>query len=272
MIAFAFLDAHGLPTGGGTGPALPAGAVALTPPFTTIDLPRLIFQGGVWAERPALPRAVATKAGFAASERPPGAVVTVTDLGTGLELQLPGVGAGAGAEEAALEAALPEHGSFAVTVTGPRPWAASAVTITRGKGSPELAATALARLMAEATVRINARTGAVRLKVYTDIPGQDAIYLEQRAEALAYVASPQEPDTLDDYPFMNGEVGPGLTAPTAWHLAQIWLNRAQLFKQVGAATEAARQRAILAIAAAPDEAAIAAVETAFTEALNALPI
>jgi hypothetical protein len=128
----------------------------------------------------------------------------------------------------------------------------------------------LARAKADATARVNARAGATRLKVYTDIPGQDAMYLEKRAEALAFLAAVPEPKTLDDYPLIRGEVG--LTAPTAYELAQIWLNRAYLFKLVGGATETARLRATSAIATAPDEATIAAIEAEANAAFASLPI
>ena len=122
-----------------------------------------------------------------------------------------------------------------------------------------------------AIARVNAQAGQVRLKVYTDIPGQDALYLEKRAEAQAFVANPQTSD-LADFPLIAAEVGPGLTADTPYELAQIWLNRSHLFKLVGGATERARLRAAYAIAAAPDEDAIIAIEQDFVEALSQLPI
>jgi len=55
MIAFAFLGPDGIPTGGGIGPALPDGAVALPAPFTTAELPRLRCRAGQWEARPAPP-------------------------------------------------------------------------------------------------------------------------------------------------------------------------------------------------------------------------
>lgn len=264
MIAFAFVDADGISTGGGMKPTLPDGAVELTPPFTTLDLPRLMYRDGAWAERPALPVAVASKYGFELSGLPDVGVVEWTDIGTG-HTETSEVLA------AEFHCPLPEDCTVNVTVTAPLPWLGSSVIITRGKGSAEIAAQRLATARAAAIARVNERAGALRLKVYTDIPGQDALYLEKRAEALAFVANPKDAD-LAYFPLLAGEVGPGLTATTAYELAQIWLNRSHLFKLVGGATETARLRAAYAIAAAPDEDAITAIERGFIEALARLPI
>lgn len=53
MIAFAFIDAQGIPTGGGMNREVPAGAIALPRPYTALDLPRLQFRDGAWTERAA---------------------------------------------------------------------------------------------------------------------------------------------------------------------------------------------------------------------------
>lgn len=202
MIAFAILDKDGLPIGGGMRRELPEGAIELPSPFTTADLPRLIWRDGIWEER-VLPAPV-----------PP------TE-----------------AELAAREAAM------------------------------------LARARSEAVDRIHARVGDIRKRIYTDIPGQDALYLEKRAEAVAYVAETNhggEPADLKDYPLLANEVG--ITAPTAWSLAQIWLNRSDQFKRVGAETERARMQAMIAVSTAPDFQTIETIERTFNEALNRLPL
>lgn len=203
MIAFAYLNDDGTPTGGGKHRELPEGAVPLTPPFTTLDLPRLRYRDGAWEERTDLPE-----------PKPP------TE-----------------AEQA------------------------------------ERAAAMLDRARIEASAGINARVGDLRRRIYTDIPGQDAMYLEKRAEAVAYVAEARgrgEPATLADYPLLANEVG--LTAPTAWTLAQLWLNRSDQFKRVGAATERLRMRAQIDISTAKDIKALEAIERDFTEALTRLPL
>ena len=208
MISFAFIDANGLPTGGGVRRELPPGAVALPAPWTTADLRRLRWQDGVWVERTDIKPAP-----------PPSA------------------------EELAARAAA-----------------------------------ALATARADAVARVNAAVDAARRRVYTDIAGQDALYLEKRAEAVRFVAFWTEPemledagpDALEDFPLLANEVG--ITAPTAWQLAQIWLHRSDQFKQVGAATERLRMRAIHGIETAGSEAEIDTLSIEFTEALSRLPI
>ncbi|WP_149589838.1 hypothetical protein [Tabrizicola flagellatus] len=120
----------------------------------------------------------------------------------------------------------------------------------------------------DARRRINERIGALRSRIYTDIPGQDALYLEKRAEALAYVREAEmsgEPKDLADYPLIAGEVG--ITAPTAWQLAQIWLHLSDRFKAAGAATETARMRAMVAIETAPDLTTLEGIEIEIARSL-----
>ncbi len=203
MIAFAFIDANGIPTGGGINRELPVGAILLTPPFATVDLPHLRWREGVWEER---------------TDLPPQAAPTKEEL-------------------SARHAAM------------------------------------LVRAQAEASDRINGFVGDLRRRIYTDIPGQDALYLEKRAEAVAYVAEARgrgEPANLVDYPLLENELG--ITAPTAWTLAQLWLNRSDQFKRVGAATERLRMQALIAIASASSFEALEAIERDFTEALSRLPL
>ncbi len=138
-----------------------------------------------------------------------------------------------------------------------------------------MAAAQLTRARTQLVERVNRMAGDLRRRIYTDIPGQDALYLEKRAEALAYVAATlaqggTEPALLDAYPLLASEVG--ITAPSAWQLAQLWLNRSDQFKRVGAATEQARMRAIAAIATAPDFTSLEAIEADFTEGLSRLPL
>lgn len=207
MIAFAFVNAQGLPTGGGMRRELPEGAIVLPAPFTTLDLPRLQYRDGVWSLR--------------------------TDLDQPAALT---------PEEVAAEQAA-------------------------------MAASLLARARAQGVERINRRVGDFRKRVYTDIAAQAGIYMDKRAEAVAYVAAVDHgtpPETLADYPYLEGEVG--VTAPTAWQLAQIWLHRNDTFSAIGSATESVRRRAIVAVETAPDFDTIETIEAAFTEALNSLPL
>lgn len=137
----------------------------------------------------------------------------------------------------------------------------------------ERTAAMLLRARIEARDRINDRVGQLRKQIYTDIPGQDALYLEKRAEAVAYVREERvrgEPATLTDYPLLANEIG--VTAPSAWTLAQLWLNRSDQFKRVGAATEGLRMQALIDASTAKDIETLEAIETQFNEALNRLPL
>lgn len=202
IIAYAIVDQDGIPTGGGSNRVVPEGAIELTAPFTTLDLPRLRWRDGVWVER----------------ELPAPVTPTKEEL-------------------AEREAAL------------------------------------LARAREVASARINTRVGDLRKRIYTDIPGQDALYLEKRAEAVAYVAEARakgDPADLAAYPLLANEVG--ITAPNPYQLAQLWLNRSDQFERVGAATERARMQALIAVSTAPDETTIETIEATFNEALNGLPL
>ena len=113
--------------------------------------------------------------------------------------------------------------------------------------------------------RINAAAGDLRRSFITSIPGQEMLYLAKENEARLYIADPA-PD-MADYPLTAAEIGPGLTAPDAWSLAQIWLNMGAQWRAVGAQIETVRLGAVYAIEAAVDETEIAAIEAAYQGSL-----
>lgn len=78
---------------------------------------------------------------------------------------------------------------------------------------------------------INATIGAQRQAYITTLPGQEMIYGAKEAEAKAYLAADPEPSDLTDYPFLAAEVG--VTAETAYQLAQVWLYMAHEWRTVG---------------------------------------
>lgn len=127
--------------------------------------------------------------------------------------------------------------------------------------------TDLSGVKASAISRINERGGQVRKTFVTDLPGQQMLYQEKEREAAAYVAETPEPATLVDYPLIASEVGPGLTAPTALELAQIWLNMAAQWKIIAGQIENARLGAIYAVEAATSVPQIEAIEAAYMTAL-----
>lgn len=198
MITYAFIGTDGLPTGGGIGKVVPAGAVELPPSFSTNDLRRIRLHQGAFVERDNL-----------VVEQPPSPEIVMAQA------------------DAILRRAKDDYVN-----------------------------------------RINRAIDRIRRQHYTAIAGQDALYLEKRTEALAYVREVRlsgEPVTMAEYPLIENEIG--VTAPTAWQLAQIWLHQSRSLHNILAATERPRQMALTAIAEASDELALAAIETAFGEEL-----
>jgi hypothetical protein len=260
-VPYTFLDDQGLPGLSGLSPTLPAGAVLLPDESSINELDTLIMREGSWTKRRVLPSAELTRTGYRVSGLPDSAMVTVTDLGTGERWE-------------ATAADLPEDGYYQIDVTSTDPfWRRTSMQFLRGKGSAEISARQLNSARADAADGINAAVGTLRRRFVTDIPGQEAIYLEKRAEARAYVAQATQagaPSDLAEYPLLAGEIG--VTAPDAWQLAQVWLNRAELFRRVGAATETHRLRALAALATAPDRKTIETIQTTFTEALSRLSL
>jgi hypothetical protein len=120
---------------------------------------------------------------------------------------------------------------------------------------------AMVRAKSDAVDAVNQAVGQARLPYLTDIPGQQAIYAEKAAEAVAYVAMDPAPQTLDDFPLMAAEVR--ITAPDAWQLAQVWLNMQAQLRRVGAQSEQLRLGTQMAIAAATNLDEIAAIMSAF---------
>lgn len=78
----------------------------------------------------------------------------------------------------------------------------------------------------------------VRLKYITDLPGQEAIYTRKKETAVNYLSLDPLPTDLTDFPLLAKEVG--ITASSAFELAQIWLNLDNLFENVAASLEKIR--------------------------------
>ncbi len=116
----------------------------------------------------------------------------------------------------------------------------------------------------DAERRVNQRIGELRLPLITDIPGQEMIYQRKEAEALSYIALVPEPESLEDFPFLSAEIG--ITAPTAYQLAQVWINMSSLLRLYGAQLEQVRLGSISQIQQAQDEGSIKAI-VASVEAL-----
>ncbi|AZB55022.1 hypothetical protein EBL89_06740 [Cereibacter sphaeroides] len=124
----------------------------------------------------------------------------------------------------------------------------------------------LAAARSRAVERVNEGAGALRRQFVTPIPGQEMLYLRKEQEARAFVADP-EPNP-ERYPLIAAETG--ITAPTAWEIAQLWLNMADLWIAVAGPLEAARMTATNAIGAAASSAEIDAILASFNESVAAL--
>jgi len=130
----------------------------------------------------------------------------------------------------------------------------------------EQAAGLLMRARAEAVTRVNAEVSALRARFQTEGAGQAEIYADKRAEAVAFVAA-DAPD-LADFPLLRAEVG--VSAESAWQLAQIWLWKSDSARTIRDASEAVRMQAMAAIAGAASIDEVEAVQWAFTRTLNTL--
>ena len=119
------------------------------------------------------------------------------------------------------------------------------------------------RTRAQAIAGINRVAGEARRRWITVIPGQEMLYLEKRQEAQAYLSDPDPDITL--YPLIAAEIG--ITAPSAWEVAQVYLGLAAIWRQIAAPLEAARLAGIAAVEVAPDAETVAA---ALAQTLSAI--
>ena len=96
----------------------------------------------------------------------------------------------------------------------------------------------LARDTDRAIAEINAAADSARRRFITAIAGQEMIYLRKEDEARRYLALDPEPTDLAGFPMIEAEVG--ITAPTAYQIAQIWLFMSNQWILAAAQIEAAR--------------------------------
>lgn len=81
--------------------------------------------------------------------------------------------------------------------------------------------------------QLNRYVANQRRQFITDLPGQEMIYLRKEDEGRRYLASEVEPVDLSDFPLIAAEVG--ITAPTAYQLATIWVQLTSMW--IGAAAQ-----------------------------------
>ena len=117
---------------------------------------------------------------------------------------------------------------------------------------------------AKAVTSINMAADTIRRRYVTQITGQDMLYMTKRDEAAAYLADP-DPD-LTNYPLLAAEVG--ITAPTAYHVAQVYLGLSAIWIALVAPLETARLGAIKQIEMAEDAETIEAAVTTACSMIN----
>ena len=121
---------------------------------------------------------------------------------------------------------------------------------------------------AEAIAAVNAAASQARGRYFTDILAQDTIYAKKEAEAKDYLAADPEPTALNDYPFLSKEVGK--VAPTAYEVAQVYVNMAAQWEWLAAEMEDIRIGSLLSIEQATSVADILAARQSGEAALAAL--
>ncbi|WP_375263733.1 hypothetical protein [Palleronia sp.] len=102
----------------------------------------------------------------------------------------------------------------------------------------------LASLRTLAIAEVNNAIGQTRSRYITVIPGQEMIYAEKEKEALEYIRQSGEHAMvpLDDFPLIASEVG--ITASTAYEVAQIVAYLGAAWRRTAAALDKLRLGAI----------------------------
>lgn len=95
---------------------------------------------------------------------------------------------------------------------------------------------------------LNNAVSQIRKAFITDLPGQEMVYLGKEEEARRYLTMSPEPTTLEEFPMMAAEVG--ITAESAYQLAQIWAYMSQVWRLKSAQIEQVRLQKGSEIAAA----------------------
>lgn len=141
----------------------------------------------------------------------------------------------------------PRPSQFATFDYGTKQWVESAQEVAAAKAS--------------ALHSLSDSVSAARRRFITSIPGQEMIYLAKQEEARRYLAESPAPVSLAAYPLIAAEVG--ITAPTAYQLAVIWLFMADAWTAAAAQIEGIRLNAASSIQAATTvSAALAALDQA----------
>lgn len=94
----------------------------------------------------------------------------------------------------------------------------------------------LAPMKRDFIAEVNSTIGELRRQYITTIPGQETIYALKKQEAQAYIADGAP--NMDNYPFLSEERG--VTAATAYQVAQVWLNKDAIWRTMASNIEGHR--------------------------------
>lgn len=106
----------------------------------------------------------------------------------------------------------------------------------------------------------------VRSLYITDISGQEMIYTMKRDEAVAYLNDSNP--ILSNYPLISAEIG--ITATTAYEVAQVYINMSNMFTQALAALENIRLIAVSTINSATEKTGVDTALEDFSAGLSSL--
>lgn len=108
-----------------------------------------------------------------------------------------------------------------------------------------------------------------RLLFVSDIPGQSAVYVAKNEEAIQLLTAYSFDDEipLSDFPLIASEVG--VTAATAWDVAQVFANLNLLWRHAAGAVDGACFRAEAAVNQATTPGAVEAVVSTLRNQINA---
>ena len=126
--------------------------------------------------------------------------------------------------------------------------------------------TRLPEIKSKALRFVDEECSKVRSSYVTDISGQEMIYTMKRDEAVAYL-NDSDP-ILSDYPLISAEIG--ITATTAYEVAQIFINMSAMFTQALAALENIRLIAVSTINSATEKTGVDTALEDFSAGLSSL--
>ena len=126
--------------------------------------------------------------------------------------------------------------------------------------------TRLPEIKSKALRFVDEECSKVRSSYVTDISGQEMIYTMKRDEVVAYL---NDSDPIpSDYPLISAEIG--ITATTAYEVAQIFINMSAMLTQALAALENIRLITTAAIEGATEKTSVDTALNSFSAGLSSL--